>query len=108
MYKDGKWSTNFPFHTLRHELSHCWLQSQKSFEGFNVKLQEIEKIKNNILSGLTGSEESDKIITKNKLSIYGLEPNGEIDDFICGCMAEYMTKNPRVISKQIVKILLGE
>ncbi len=108
MHKEGIWSTSSPYHPLRHELAHAWLQKHKNSPIYANKLVEITKIKNNFVDSLTGEEKSDKILMKNTLSIYGLHFAADIDDFICECMAEFMTKKPRSMSRKVIKVLLGE
>ena len=108
MKLEGKWSTSSPFHIFRHELSHGWLKSQKNKPSFELKIEKIEKIKNDFVKTLTNDIENDKIFMKNTLSIYGLSPMGNTDDLICECMAEYLNAKPRSFSKQVVEILLEE
>lgn len=106
MKKAGKWSTSSPYHAYRHELTHCWLQSQREVDGFADKIKEIEDVRNDVLGQLTNDEKSDKILMRNKLSTYGLYPSAEVDDFIAECVAEYLNGKPRVVAKNVVEILL--
>lgn len=106
MHKKGRWSTKSPQHPLRHELTHAWLCQQKDMPGFQEKIEKINEIKNNFLKKLTGDEQSDNILIKETLSSYGLSRYAEIDDLICECGAEYMTKKPRTMAKTVIEILL--
>lgn len=108
MHKEGVWSTSSPYHPLRHELAHAWLQKQKNTPVYANKLAEITKIKNDFVDSLTGEEKSDKILMKNTLSTYGLHFAADIDDFICECVAEFMTKKPRSMSRKVIEVLLRE
>lgn len=108
MKKAGNWSTSSPYHVYRHELAHCWLQGQKEIDGFASKITQVENIKSNMLRRLTNDEKSDKILMKNELSVYGLMPDADIDDFIAECIAEFLTNKPRKMAKDVVGILLKE
>lgn len=109
MKKKGKWSTGSPFHSLRHELGHA-LQSRlkRTDSKYSEKLEQISAVRKEIFDSLTNLDESDIIeVKKRKLSIYGLDENSEIDEFISECIAEYCNGNPRATAKKVVDILLS-
>ena len=108
MYKDGQWSTDSIYHSFRHELTHAWLLQRKRDRAFFSNLYKAYDYRKSLLDGLTSLSESDKILKKRELlSLYGLDPLGEPDDFICECFAEYLNGNPRETATEVVKILLG-
>lgn len=109
MKKSGKWSTSSPYHAFRHELGHA-LQKQlkESVHDYEKRLDKIEEIRKSIFDGLTGLSESDIIeMKKKKLSLYGLESDKELDEFISECVAEYCSKKPRKVARDVVNVLLN-
>jgi hypothetical protein len=44
---------------------------------------------------------------KQKLSVYGLHKNDDIDEFISECVAEYCSKKPRKTAQDVVETLLN-
>ncbi len=108
MHKDGQWSTNSIYHSFRHELTHAWLLQKKQNRDFLPSLYKVYDYRQSLLNGLTSLSESDKILKRQELlSLYGLDPLGEPDDFICECFAEHFNDNPRETAKEVIKILLG-
>lgn len=108
MHKDGQWSTDSIYHSFRHELAHAWLLQRKQDRAFFPNLYKAYDYRKSLLDGLTSLSESDRMLKKRELlSLYGLDPLGEPDDFICECFAEYLNGNPRETATEAVKILLG-
>ncbi len=110
MKKSGKWSTSSPYHAFRHELGHALQKHLKDTDAdYDKKLQKISEIRNSFFESLTGLDENAIIEMKKKsLSIYGLENDKDIDEFIAECVAEYCGKNPRKISRDVTTALLNK
>ena len=110
MKENGKWSSSSYLHTFRHELGHS-IQKELATNDINYKekLEKISVIRDNILKDLTGDIESDKLIKKKTLSIYGLDEKAtELDEFISESIAEYLNGKPRKTALDVVNILLGK
>lgn len=109
MKKSGNWSTSSPYHAFRHELGHA-LQNQlkKEDRNYGDKLKKISAIRNSIFELLTDADENAIMeLKKQKLSVYGLRKNDDIDEFISECVAEYCSKKPRKTARDVVEILLN-
>ena len=109
MKKSGKWSTSSPYHAFRHELGHA-LQNQlkKEDRNYGDKLKKISAIRNSIFELLTDVDENAIMeLKKQKLSVYGLCDDDELDEFIAECVAEYCSKKPRKTARDVVEILLN-
>lgn len=109
MKKSGKWSTSSPYHAFRHELGHA-LQNQlkKEDRNYGDKLKKISAIRNSIFELLTDADENAIMeLKKQKLSVYGLCDDDELDEFIAECVAEYCSKKPRKTARDVVEILLN-
>lgn len=109
MKKAGKWSTSSPYHAFRHELGHA-LQNQfkKEDRNYDDKLKQISAIRDSIFKLLTDADENAIIeIKKQKLSMYGLEDDLELDEFISECIAEYCSKKPRKTARDVVEVLVN-
>lgn len=109
MKKSGKWSTSSPYHAFRHELGHA-LQNQlkKEDRNYGDKLKKISAIRNSIFELLTDADENAIMeLKKQKLSVYGLCDDNELDEFIAECVAEYCSKKPRKTARDVVEILLN-
>lgn len=109
MKKSGKWSTFSPYHAFRHELGHA-LQNQlkKEDRNYGDKLKKISAIRNSIFELLTDADENAIMeLKKQKLSVYGLCDDDELDEFIAECVAEYCSKKPRKTARDVVEILLN-
>jgi len=108
--KNGQWSSPSPFHSVRHELTHAWVDDQKR------RMPDVWKIKETKLKELYDSiiEESSRQFEKTgvelneafgkKLSIYGMK---NLEEFIAEGVAEYLNGSPRAVAKQIYNILNG-
>ncbi len=110
MKKSGVWSTDSPLHAYRHELGHA-IQEELSANdpSYPQKLERLTKLRDDIISSLTNLSDGDIIKEKGKLlSAYGLNPHGEIDDFISESIAEYLNGHPRSTAKTVVNILTGK
>lgn len=102
MKKSGNWSTSSPYHAFRHELGHA-LQNQlkKEDRNYGDKLKKISAIRNSIFELLTDADENAIMeLKKQKLSVYGLRKNDDIDEFISECVAEYCSKKAEENSKR--------
>lgn len=109
MKKSGNWSTSSPYHAFRHELGHA-LQNQlkKEDRNYGDKLKKISAIRNSIFELLTDVDENAIMeLKKQKLSVYGLCDDNELDEFIAECVAEYCSKKPRKTARDVVEILLN-
>ena len=109
MKKSGNWSTSSPYHAFRHELGHA-LQNQlkKEDRNYGDKLKKISAIRNSIFELLTDADENAIMeLKKQKLSVYGLCDDNELDEFIAECVAEYCSKKPRKTARDVVEILLN-
>ena len=74
---------------------------------YTQKLEQIAKIRKNILNSLTNLDESAKMeAMRRTLSKYGLLDIPTCDEFISECIAEYCDGKPRETAKSVVKILL--
>ena len=109
MKKSGKWSTSSPYHAFRHELGHALQNQLKKEDGnYNDKLKKISAIRDSIFELLTDADENAIMeLKKQKLSVYGLRKNDDIDEFISECVAEYCSKKPRKTARDVVEILLN-
>lgn len=109
MKKSGNWSTSSPYHAFRHELGHA-LQNQlkKEDRNYDDKLKKISAIRNSIFELLTDADENAIMeLKKQKLSVYGLCDDDELDEFIAECVAEYCSKKPRKTARDVIEILLN-
>ena len=109
MKKSGNWSTSSPYHAFRHELGHA-LQNQlkKEDRNYGDKLKKISAIRNSIFELLTDADENAIMeLKKQKLSVYGLCDDDELDEFIAECVAEYCSKKPRKTARDVIEILLN-
>lgn len=108
-YKNGDWSTSSYLHTFRHEMAHAIQEEMKRNDPhYSDKISKITDIRKNFFESLTGMEKNDIINKKVKtLSLYGLDDDGDIDEFISECMAEYANQKPRQMAKNVVSVLIG-
>lgn len=107
-YNIGYWSTGNAEQLIRHELGHavqhCYTDNNKEM------LDKISALREQVMNECGVKEYKDNpnimdIIKAGKqLSYYALESNAE---FIAEAVAEYMGGNPRIISQNVVNILLG-
>ncbi len=109
MKKAGKWSTSSPYHAFRHELGHALqYQLKQSDPSYPAKLQKISEIRNSAFEALTNLDKGAIIEAKKKiLSLYGLEDDLELDEFISECVAECCSKKPRKTARDVVDVLLN-
>lgn len=105
MKEAGKWSTNSPYHTLRHEYGHAIIEKYKLSDDWALK----EKAINDIMQSIKDKANSDfskkKKYYSSVISEYAMSG---IDEFIAESIAEYLNgKKCRDTAKRIVSILLG-
>ena len=118
MKEAGKWSTNSPYHTLRHEYGHAIIEKLKLSDDWALKEANISDIMQSIQNKAFDeakkiSESIDemdvKVVKKyyeKQISSYGMQ---DIDEFMAECIAEYLNgdKKCRTTAKKVIHILLG-
>ena len=108
MKKTGKWSSSSPYHAFRHELGHALQKHLKdTVPDYEERLKKVRDIRDAFFESLTGLDEDDIMkLKKEALSIYGLVDDESLDEFIAECVAEYCSKKPRKMSRDVVAALL--
>ncbi len=108
MKKTGKWSSSSPYHAFRHELGHALQKHLKdTVPDYEERLKKIRDIRDAFFESLTGLDEDAIMkLKKEALSIYGLVDDESLDEFISECVAEYCSKKPRKMSRDVVAALL--
>ena len=108
MKKTGKWSSSSPYHAFRHELGHALQKHLKdTVPDYDERLKKVRDIRDAFFEGLTGLDEDVIMkLKKEALSIYGLIDDESLDEFISECVAEYCSKKPRKMSRDVVAALL--
>ena len=108
MKKTGKWSSSSPYHAFRHELGHALQKHLKdTVPDYDERLKKIRDIRDAFFESLTGLDEDAIMkLKKEALSIYGLVDDESLDEFISECVAEYCSKKPRKMSRDVVAALL--
>lgn len=108
MKKTGKWSSSSPYHAFRHELGHALQKHLKdTVPDYEERLKKVRDIRDAFFESLTGLDEDAIMkLKKEALSIYGLIDDESLDEFISECVAEYCSKKPRKMSRDVVAALL--
>ena len=108
MKKMGKWSSSSPYHAFRHELGHALQKHLKdTVPDYDERLKKVRDIRDAFFESLTGlGEDVIMELKKEALSIYGLVDDESLDEFIAECVAEYCSKKPRKMSRDVVAALL--
>lgn len=108
MKKTGKWSSSSPYHAFRHELGHALQKHLKdTVPDYDERLKKVRDIRDAFFESLTGLDEDAIMkLKKEALSIYGLVDDESLDEFISECVAEYCSKKPRKMSRDVVAALL--
>lgn len=108
MKKTGKWSSSSPYHAFRHELGHALQKHLKdTVPDYEERLKKVCDIRDAFFESLTGLDEDAIMkLKKEALSIYGLVDDESLDEFISECVAEYCSKKPRKMSRDVVAALL--
>ena len=108
MKKTGKWSSSSPYHAFRHELGHALQKHLKdTVPDYEERLKKVRGIRDAFFESLTGLDEDAIMkLKKEALSIYGLIDDESLDEFISECVAEYCSKKPRKMSRDVVAALL--
>ena len=108
MKKTGKWSSSSPYHAFRHELGHALQKHLKdTVPDYEERLKKVRDIRDAFFESLTGLDEDAIMkLKKEALSIYGLVDDESLDEFISECVAEYCSKKPRKMSRDVVAALL--
>ena len=108
MKKAGKWSSSSPYHAFRHELGHALQKHLKdTASDYEERLKKIRDIRDAFFESLTGlNEDAIMEMKKKALSIYGLVDDEALDEFIAESVAEYCSKKPRKMSRDVVAALL--
>ena len=108
MKKTGKWSSFSPYHAFRHELGHALQKHLKdTVPDYEERLKKVRDIRDAFFESLTGLDEDAIMkLKKEALSIYGLIDDESLDEFISECVAEYCSKKPRKMSRDVVAALL--
>lgn len=108
MKKTGKWSSSSPYHAFRHELGHALQKHLKdTVPDYDERLKKVCDIRDAFFESLTGLDEDAIMkLKKEALSIYGLVDDESLDEFISECVAEYCSKKPRKMSRDVVAALL--
>lgn len=108
MKKTGKWSSSSPYHAFRHELGHALQKHLKdTVPDYDERLKKVRDIRDDFFESLTGLDEDAIMkLKKEALSIYGLIDDESLDEFIAECVAEYCSKKPRKMSRDVVAALL--
>jgi hypothetical protein len=108
MKKTGKWSSSSPYHAFRHELGHALQKHLKdTVPDYDERLKKVRDIRDAFFESLTGLDEDVIMkLKKEALSIYGLIDDESLDEFISECVAEYCSKKPRKMSRDVVAALL--
>lgn len=107
MKKTGKWSSSSPYHAFRHELGHALQKHLKdTVPDYEERLKKVRDIRDAFFESLTGLDEDAIMkLKKEALSIYGLIDDESLDEFISECVAEYCSKKPRKMSRDVVAAL---
>lgn len=108
MKKAGKWSSSSPYHAFRHELGHALQKHLKdTAPDYEERLKKIRDIRDAFFESLTGlNEDAIMEMKKKALSIYGLVDDEALDEFIAESVAEYCSKKPRKMSRDVVAAFL--
>lgn len=108
MKKTGKWSSSSPYHAFRHELGHALQKHLKdTVPDYEERLKKVRDIRDAFFESLTGLDEDAIMkLKKEALSIYGLIDDESLDEFISECVAEYCSKKPRKMPRDVVAALL--
>ena len=108
MKKTGKWSSSSTYHAFRHELGHALQKHLKdTVPDYEERLKKVRDIRDAFFESLTGLDEDAIMkLKKEALSIYGLIDDESLDEFISECVAEYCSKKPRKMSRDVVAALL--
>ena len=105
MKRKGKWSTNSPYHSLRHELGHGYVEKIKLDDDWDLKKEEIRDIFTSIEKANPSDIKESASYLKNILSSYGMS---DLDEFMAECIAEYLNgpSSCRETAKNVVEILM--
>ena len=94
----GEWSTDNARHTIRHEIGHAIVNQHNIYDPmWHEKSVEI--------STLFAQFKMSSVLLKDTLSKYGFD---DANEMMAESIAEYLNGNPRQLSFDVVKIILGK